>query len=86
MASLSYHRKYAQKMIGDRNVDFKFEGTQNADFHGNHFMSLKTLSTGVQESIQLRWAGLLQVERRDSHTRPRQPTPLLRDEKQRGRS
>lgn len=85
MLSLSYHRIHAQKMIGDRNVDFIFEGSQDVHFHGKHLMSLISLFTGFQEFIQLRWVGLLQVERRNSHTRPRQPTPLLGDEKERGR-
>lgn len=85
MLCLSYHRIHAQILIGNRNVDFIFEGSQDAHFHGKYLVSLINLFTELQEFLQLRWVGLLQVERRNSHTGPRQPTPLLGDEKQRGR-
>lgn len=71
-------------MIGNRNVDFKFEGSQNVEFHGNHLMSLKTLLTSVQELIEIRWVGLLQVEKRESHQAKIAHSSLCLEMKSRG--
>lgn len=63
----SYPSISSQKMIGNGNVDIKFEGLQDADFHGEHLISLINIITDVQEVIHTRWARFLWVERRDSH-------------------
>lgn len=43
----SYHSISAQEMIGDGNVDIKFESLQDADFHGEHLISLINIITDV---------------------------------------
>lgn len=67
MPPLSYHSISAQKVIGYRNVDIEFEGLQDANFNGEHLLSLINVITDIQEVIHTRWVGLLQVERRGSH-------------------
>lgn len=43
----SYPSISAQEMIGDGNVDVKFESLQDADFHGEHLISLINIITDV---------------------------------------
>lgn len=73
-------------MIGDRNVDIKFEGLQDADFHGEHLISLINIIADIQEVIHTRWTGLLWVERKGSENQAKTAhSSLLRDDRQRGR-
>lgn len=79
----SYPSISAQKMIGDGNVDIKFEDFQDAGFHGEHLVSLINIVADVQEVIHTRWAALLWVERRGSHKQAKTThSSLLGDERQ----
>lgn len=64
MSLLSYPSISSQKMIGDRNVNVKFEDVQDVDFHVEHLISLIIIITDVHKVIHTRWVVLLWVERR----------------------
>ena len=73
----------AQKMVGDGNVDIKFEDFQDAGFHGEHLISLINVIADIQDVIHTRWAALLWVERRGSHKQAKTThSSLLGDERQ----
>lgn len=81
----SYPSISAQKMIGDRNVDIKFEDFQDAGFHGEHLVSLINIIADIQEIIQTRWTALLWVERRDRHNQAKKTHSSLPGNERQGK-